>query len=153
MNRTDAYIYPGHVGRSEACEKIVDKKHQVWCEDMPRGQEHLSCLEDEYTDKVAFILGMKLSSQCDTATRVLFMINLYEASGSFPDYKWGQQHQQFFATLHDTIVKNILHSTKVPSGLSLKTFVNVSRAFWQANPNDPMRVLIVGAGCCKCQHP
>lgn len=44
-------------------------------------------------------------------------------------------------------MKNVLHSAKIPSGLSLRTFVNVSRAFGEEKPNDPLCVLVIGAGC------
>ena len=88
---------------------------------MTRGRGDLSFLEDEYSDKLAFILGLKLSSQCKTETHVWFMNN---------------------------IVQKILHSTvtKIPSILSLKTFVNVIRTFWRVNPNDLLRVLVIGTG-------
>jgi len=127
--------------------KITDKRNQVWHEDTPPGQPEMSCLETQYADKLALILGLKLPVSCGTETCVLFLINLYETFGSVAAYLWGQAHPEFFQGLDLSIVKNVLHSTKIPSGLSLRTFVNVSRAFWEKKPNEPLRVLIIGAGC------
>jgi hypothetical protein len=126
---------------------IEDKPHQRWCVDKPAGQAHLLCLEREYVDKLAFYMGMKLVPQCGTETRVLFLINMYEEAGSFTAYMYGQTHPDFLLAMDADIVKKVLHSTKIPAGLSFRTFTKVSRAFWQEHPEDVLRVVIVGAGC------
>ena len=115
---------------------------------MTRGRGDLSFLEDEYPDKLAFILGLKLSSQCKTETHVWFMNNIFESCGIFVVFKWGPAHPEFFVALDEEIIQKILHSTvtKIPSILSLKTFVNVIRTFWRVNPNDLLRVLVIGTG-------
>ena len=106
----------------------------------------MSCLEAHYADKEALILGLKLPPSCGTETGVLFLINMYETFGSVAGFLCGQAHPECFQGLDLSIVKDVLHSTKIPSGLSLRTFVNVSRVFWE-KPNDPLRVLVIGAGC------
>ena len=107
----------------------------------------MSCLETQYADKQALVLGLTLPLSCGTETCVLFLINLYETFGSVAGYLWGQANPDFLQGLDLSIVKNVLHSTKIPSGLSLRTFANVSRAFWEEKPDDTLRVLVIGAGC------
>ena len=97
---------------------------------------------------MVLVNGLKLSSQCDTETRVVFIMNMYEVWGSETAWRYGQENPAFFDSLDPEIVRQILHSTKIPSNLSLETFVNVSKAFYEANPHRVLRVMILGAGCC-----
>ena len=90
---------------------------------------------------------MELVPECGTETCVLFLINMYELAGSLAAYTWGRAHPEFFQRMDAAIVKKVLHSTKIPAGLSLRTFATVSQSFWRAHPKDDLRVIIVGAGC------
>ena len=62
---------------------------------MSAGRGDLACLEDAYVDKMAFVLGLKLSPQCDTETCVVFMMNMYEVFGSEAAFRYGQSHLEF----------------------------------------------------------
>jgi hypothetical protein len=55
---------------------------------------------------------------------------MYELPGSLATYSWGQVYPEFFQKIDAAIVKKVLHSTKIPAGLSLRTFVTVSQGFW-----------------------
>ena len=76
---------------------------------------------------MVLVNGLKLSSQCDTETRVVFIMNMYEVWGSETAWRYGQENPAFFDSLDPEIVRQILHSTKIPSSLSLETFVKGSQ--------------------------
>ena len=126
---------------------IVDRPNRTWLADKPAGEPDLACLEAQYADKMAFVLGMTLPASCKTHARVLFIIGMYEAFGSEFAYEYGKEHPEFFRDLDPVVVAKTLHSTKVPRKLSLKTLSNLSAQFCAANPHRTLRVMILGAGC------
>jgi hypothetical protein len=126
---------------------IVDRPNRTWLADKPAGEADLACLEAQYADKMAFVLGMTLPASCKTHARVLFIIGMYEAFGSEFAYEYGKEHPEFFRDLDPVVVAKTLHSTKVPRKLSLKTLSNLSAQFCAANPHRTLRVMILGAGC------
>jgi hypothetical protein len=135
---------PAHL---KGARGILDQQNQRWCLDNPPGQPHLSCLERSYQNKLAFFVGMDLVPECGTETCVLFLVNMYELADILVTYTWGQVHPEFFQKMDAVIVKKVLHSTKIPAGLSLRTFATVSQDFWQAHPTDELWVIVVGVGC------
>jgi len=126
---------------------IVDRPNQFWREDAPPGAADLACLEAQYDDKLSFVRGMTLPASCNTETRVLSLIGMYETFGSDAVYQYGQAHPQFLQDMDATSVANCLHSTRVPSNLSLLTCSALSTKFFQATPAETFRVMVLGSGC------